>query len=100
MSGFVNTPYARPETGLGIDNVRQRLYQGFCENNRYVEASVSEFLQTRDTLYALITDLRGLDQSVRERLAAYLDEFYETAGDPQAVQREMVERCIQKTGAG
>jgi hypothetical protein len=100
MSGFVNTPYARPETGLGIDNVRQRLYQGFCENNRYVEASVSEFLQTRDTLYALITDLRGLDQSVRERLAAYLDEFYETVDDPQAVQREMIERCIQKTGAG
>jgi hypothetical protein len=100
MSGFVNTPYAAPEAGLGIDNVRQRLYQGFCVNNRHVEASVAEFLQSRDTLYALVAEQKELDQSVRERLAAYMDEFYATVGDPQGVKRELIERCIQKTGAG
>lgn len=100
MSGFVHTPYARPESGLGIDNVRQRLYQGFCVNNRHVEASVSEFLQARDTLYALFADLRGLDESVRQRLAVYMDEFYETIGDSQGVEREILDRCIVMTGPG
>ena len=100
MSGFVNTPYAMPDEGLGITNVRQRLYQGFCENNRYVEASVAEFLQVRDTLYALVADLQQLEPTIRVRLASYMDEFYETIGDPQAVERELLNRCIQKTGSG
>ena len=100
MSGFVYTPYARPETGLGIDNVRQRLYQGFCVNNRYVEASVSEFLQARDTLYALVAGQQALEESVRQSLAGYIDEFYETIGDPQGVEREILDRCIEKTASG
>ena len=100
MSGFVNTPYAEPDEELGIDNVRQRLYQGFCANNRYVEASVAEFLQARDTLYALVADLQQLEPTVRERLATYTDEFYETIGDSQGVKREILDRCIQKTGSG
>ena len=100
MSGFVNTPYAMPDEGLGITNVRQRLYQGFCENNRYVEASVAEFLQVRDTLYALVADLKQLEPAVRERLAGYMDEFYEAIADPSAVEREFLDRCIQKTGSG
>ena len=100
MSGFVNTPYARPETGLGIDNVRQRLYQGFCENNRHVAASVSGFLQVRDRLNALVADQQGLDESVRQRLASYVDEFYETIGDSQAVDTEILNRCIEMTGSG
>ena len=100
MSGFVNTPYARPETGLGIDNVRQRLYQGFCVNNRNVETSVSEFLQARDTLYALVADQQALEEGVRQRLAVYMDEFYETIGDLQGVKREILDRCLVMTGAG
>ena len=100
MSGFVNTPYARPETGLGIDNVRQRLYQGFCVNSRHVEASVSEFLQARDTLYALVADQKALEEGVRQRLAVYMDEFYETIGDSQGVKREILDRCLVMTGSG
>jgi len=100
MSGFVNTPYARPETGLGIDNVRQRLYQGFCVNNNHIEASIAEFLQARTELYALVADLKPMDSSVRVRLASYMDEFYETIGDQQAVKQELIDRCIDKTGSG
>lgn len=100
MSGFVNTPYARPETGLGIDNVRQRLYQGFCVNNGYVKASVAEFIKARNTLYTLDAGLRPLDESVRVRLASYMDEFYETISDPQGVKEEILDRCIEKTGSG
>ena len=94
MSGFVYTPYARPDEGLGIDNVRQRLYQGFCVNNRYVEASVSEFLQARDTLYALVADQQDLELNVRQNLASYMDEFYETIGDSQGVKEEILDRCV------
>jgi len=97
MSGFVNAPYARPESGLGIDNVKQRLYQGFCENNNHIEASISEFLQARDTLYTLTENLQEMAPTVRGLVADYMDKFYETIDDPQAVQRELIGRCIQMT---
>ena len=100
MSGFVYTPYAKPDDELGIDNVRQRLYQGFCENNRFVEASISEFQQARDTLYSQVADLQALEPSVRQSLASYMDEFYETISDSQGVEREIFDRCIDQTGAG
>jgi hypothetical protein len=94
MSGWVHTPYARPEEDLGIDDVRQRLYQGFCVNNKHVDASIAQFVQARDALYALVADQRAMDQSVRESLGAYLDEFYEVIGDSQSVQREIIDRCL------
>ena len=97
MSGFVNTPYARPEHGLGIDSVKQRLYQGFCENNGHVEASISEFLQARETLYALAANFEEMAPSVRGLVADYMDEFYRTISDPQAVQREIIDRCVLMT---
>ncbi len=100
MSGFVHTPYARPETGLGIDDVRERLYQGFCLNNAYVEASVAEYMKVREILYGLVAERRELGESVRGRVAEYLDEFYETIGDSRRVDSEIVNRCIDKTGAG
>ena len=94
MSGFVHTPYAMPDDGLGLENVLQRLYRGFCVNNGQVEASVAEFLQARETIYDLVTDRQELDSAVRQRIVDYLDEFYETIGDSDGVEREIIGRCI------
>ncbi len=38
-----------------------------------------------------IADLQALEPTVRERLATYTDEFYETIGDSQGVEREILE---------
>jgi hypothetical protein len=97
MSGFVHTPYARQETGLGVDGVQQRLYQGFCANNDHVEASISKFQQARDTLYALAANLQEMAPTVRGRVADYMDGFYETISEPQAVQREIIDRYVLMT---
>jgi hypothetical protein len=94
MSGFVNAPYAMPREGLDIDNVRQRLYQGFCVNNRHVDASIAEVLQAREALHALVAGLQALEPSVRQHLAGYMNEFFETIGDSQSVQREMLDQCV------
>lgn len=94
LAGFVYAPYAEPDDDLGIDSVRQRLYRGFCANNRYIEASIAEFLQARDALYALVADQQELESTVRRNIADYLDEFYATIGDSGAVEREIVGRCI------
>lgn len=94
MSGWVNTPYARPESGLGINSVKERLYQGFCANNEYMEASISRFMKARESLYALTAGFEEMAPTVRDLVAEYMDGFYRTISDPQAVKSELIERCI------
>jgi hypothetical protein len=94
LSGFVNAPYAAPDPELGIDSVRQRLYRGYCVNNRYVEASVDRFQEARDALYALVANQQELEPTVREYIASYMDEFYEIIGDPREAERQIIGKCI------
>lgn len=94
LAGFVNAPYAAPDPELGIDSVRQRLYRGYCVNNAYVEASIDRFQQARDALYALVADQQELEPTVRENISRYMDEFYEIIGDPGAVERQIIGKCL------
>ena len=94
LAGFVNAPYATPDPELGIESVRQRLYRGHCINNGHVEATVARFQAARDELYALVADLEELEPTVRENIARYMDEFYETIDDPKEVERQIMGKCI------
>lgn len=92
-SGLVNAPYAMPEHGLGIENVRQRAYLGFCVNNGFVADSVSRLQASRDNLYALVADQPGLEPRERASITAYLDEFYAVVDDAGAVERQIIQKC-------
>ena len=94
LAGFVNAPYATPDPELGIESVRERLYQGHCVNNGYVEGSIARFNQVRDTLYALVAEQQGLEPTVRQSIASYMDEFYAIIGDPREVERQIIGKCI------
>lgn len=94
LAGFVNAPYAEPDPELGIESVRQRLYQGHCINNAYVEASISRFNQARETLYALVAEQQELEPVVRQSVAGYMDEFYAVIGSPQQVEQQIIGKCI------
>jgi len=94
MAGFVNAPYAEPDPELGIESVRQRLYQGHCINNGYVEASISRLEQARDTLYALVAERQELEPVVRQSIASYMDEFYTVINNPEEVEQQITGKCI------
>lgn len=93
FAGIVNAPNAIPDIERGIERIGQRLYRGYCVNNGHVEGSISEFQQARDDLYALVAGQEELEPSVRQSIASYLDEFYETINDPQAVERQIIGNC-------
>lgn len=93
-AGFVNAPYAQPAEWVDIENVWQRAYLGYCVNNALVAGSISRFQQAREELYALVAEQPGLESSVRDSLARYMDEFFEIMGDPEAVERQLINHCI------
>lgn len=94
QSGFVDAPYAMPDSRFRIRSVKQRVYRGRCGNNEYVASSLQKFNDSREAIYALIAEQEGMDSRVRKRLIRYVDEFYELIRDPRDVERRMIEKCI------
>jgi hypothetical protein len=94
QSGIVDAPYAAPNERFRIRNVRQRLYRGRCANNGHVAASLHEFRDRRDAIYALVHEQEGLESSMRERIVRYIDKFYDLTDEPRDVERQIINRCI------
>jgi hypothetical protein len=93
FAGIVNAPNAVPNTEQGVERVGQRVYHGYCVNNKYVEDSISKFASARETIYALAAGQEELEPSVRGSIARYIDEFYGIVDDPRKVEQEIINNC-------
>ncbi len=93
FAGIVNAPNAVPNTERGVERVGQRVYQGYCVNNDYVEDSIAQFREARDALYALVANQEELESNIRENIARYMDEFYEVTVDPLKVENRILRNC-------
>ena len=47
----------------------------------------------RETLYAVINDLEGLNDKNLRQATKFVDRFYKTLDDPKAYQRKIVGAC-------
>ena len=98
MSGLVNARYAKPDGTLDIRSVRDRLFRGFCPEqlNRppeLYESTYDMFREKKEEIYGLWRTQEGLDEDQIKNTLEYLDEFFETLGDPDRIQRRMISRC-------
>ena len=94
MSGLVSAPYATPNPKLGLRSVRQRLYRGACATLAELPRTLEAFRERRAEIEALFRRQVGLEASYRDRALAYLNEFYATVADPDAVDRQLRSRCL------
>jgi hypothetical protein len=75
-AGLVNAHYALPTEGLGLENVRQRRFLGYCRSRgQYIE-SLKEFEENKGEFYKIINDFKYLNEKEKKYMIAYLDEFY------------------------
>lgn len=94
ITGIVDAPYATPNPEFRLRNIRDRLYRGRCVNNEHLASTIRHFTEAKPALYALIADEPNLDRSSRRALTGYLDSFYKTIGNPRAVERRIIRRCL------
>jgi hypothetical protein len=91
-TGIVDARYARPDARLGIRNVRDRLFRGFCRDPASYAPVFQLFHEKKDEIYSLYqTPL--LDDDHRKDAIEYLDEFYQVIGDERRIKREITDRC-------
>lgn len=92
-SGFVNAIYAIPNERLGIDNVRERLFQGICRSNEEYKASIKEFLDKKDSIYLTIREFEYLKDQTRKEILAYIDDFYMIIESDNLIRRKIIATC-------
>lgn len=97
-SGVVNARYARPDPMLGTQDVRQRVYRGFCREGVDHAAMAARFLGLRDQLHALYEGTELLSDGERRRVLRYYDEFFDTVADQGRYERRIVRACQNAGG--
>ncbi len=75
-AGLVNAHYAVPTEGLGLENVRQRRFLGYCRSDEQYVKALIEFSENKAEFYRIINDFTYLNDKDKKYMIAYLDEFY------------------------
>jgi hypothetical protein len=93
FAGAVDANYATPDATLGIRNVRQRVYRGFCRDGLDYTSIVSLFNERKDDIHALVRGFDPLNEEERQDLIEYYDGFYDIINNPGRLRREIVNAC-------
>jgi hypothetical protein len=97
-AGAINTAYATPNPVLGIRNVRQRLFRGFCADPAEYARVFSLLNEKKKAIYTLYDDQIGklLRFDVVNETKKYFDEFYRIMNNKELSQMEMIGRCLRR----
>lgn len=92
QSGIINTEYALPAIGLGIRNVRQRLYRGRCSHNEQLKETFALFNERRSDIAAALTP-QALSEKSQKTVLKYLEGFFDNINDPKKLKRKVLDHC-------
>ncbi|MCO6477014.1 MAG: hypothetical protein J5I94_10365 [Phaeodactylibacter sp.] len=76
FSGFVNAPYAVPNSKYGLTNIRQRAFMGIPVEKDLLKKTLKHFRLYRNHLRAVIRSFKLLGFSERMNAVDYLESFY------------------------
>lgn len=76
-SGFVEAPYAIPNSALNLSSTRERLYLGFQPIDREVMNQIlTHFTERKAALYQIIEQSTLLGKGEKSNLIRFLESFY------------------------
>jgi hypothetical protein len=91
-TGFVEPPYAKPNSMLGTNSVRERVYRGFCWGAE-MDPLYEEFLGHQDEILEMIETQEGIEEGTASRATSYLDQFFRVLGSDGLRGREIEGEC-------
>jgi hypothetical protein len=91
--GLVDAPYAKPNPQLGITDVKDRVFRGFCRPQAEMDRVYARFQSQRAALYAEVEGWTMLPENVRKRAQKYLDEFFDTLDSDRRRAFNFEESC-------
>jgi hypothetical protein len=92
-TGLVDAEYAIPPEALGIENVRQRIFLGYCKSEEEYQATVDVFLEKEQEIYDLISNFEYLKKNEKKKMILYLKKFYQEVNKKGALERLFSDTC-------
>lgn len=92
-SGYVDAPYAITPAKLGLRNVRQRIYRGFCTEPEVFDAALEVFRDQRESLLAIAGETDYASKRSARKGVSYLEGFYDVIDDPKSLKKKITEVC-------
>ncbi len=97
MSGFVDPPYAQVNETLGIANVRDRLFRGFCRPDDAFQAVRQEYIQNESNIKAVMAKYQAqMDPREYTSMVKYIDKFFDTFKSDSQFKAEIINKCRTK----
>jgi hypothetical protein len=96
FAGAVNARYATTDETLNIQNVRQRLFRGYCTEADSYDKVFALFNEKKPEIYALYSDSIGklMDRGTVRETLSYFNEFYDTINNKRSAKRSIMEVCL------
>lgn len=97
MSGFVNPPYGQPNVDLGQQDIRDRIYRGFCRQEPVVQAGRQQFLKAEPDVMAVLASYeKDFPPRTYTEMRKYVEEFFGIIKDDNIFKKRIVEGCRRK----
>jgi len=91
-SGFVDPPYAQPDSRLNTRSVRDRVYRGYCVSNPHLGKARQDLNAARPAMEAILGAAR-LEPKMQRKALDYLAEGFDDINDDKNWQRRILDRC-------
>lgn len=94
FSGLISARYAVPSEGVSIQNVKTRLYRGFCKSDTIGMVSARATIQThKEALYTLFNTDSLLSDRARKKSLSYLDSYYKISESDKKFTKSITKKC-------
>lgn len=97
MSGYVNPPYGVANQELGQEDIRDRIYRGFCRQEPVVQATRQHYLKVEpDVMAALASYEKDFPPRTYSTMKQYVEGFYAILKNDNDFKKKIVEGCRRK----
>jgi hypothetical protein len=93
VTGFVNASYARPNPILPIQDVRTRLYRGYCRTESEFQKVFDLYLENETAIMELVSQNQYLNEKTINEASKYLQKFFEIIKDEKAIKKTIMAEC-------
>ena len=94
MSGIVSAPYATVNPDLGIDNVRDRVYRGFCRSDDVATGVRQEYLNRESEILGILDKHKSMfSEKELTGMKRYMNDFFTVMRNDKLYKARITQAC-------